>query len=87
MSEFCFRCQHPIIGRNYCRPGAVVELLDGTFEFAVNYESDAGPCPDCGVVSGSTHHQCCDQERCPRCGGQWLLCELLGCDRTALEQH
>jgi len=32
-------------------------------------------CPDCNVVPGGTHHTNCDQEHCPKCGGQ-----LIGCD-------
>lgn len=33
------------------------------------------PCGDCAVKEGQIHHWNCDQERCPRCGGQALGCE------------
>ena len=31
-------------------------------------------CPDCNALFGHYHHPGCDQERCPVCGGQLILC-------------
>lgn len=31
-------------------------------------------CHDCGVEEGQLHTFGCDMERCPRCGGQLMLC-------------
>ena len=32
-------------------------------------------CPDCNVVPGGKHHAGCDQEYCPKCGGQLISCD------------
>jgi hypothetical protein len=32
------------------------------------------PCHDCNVEVGQFHHDGCDLERCPGCGGQLLGC-------------
>lgn len=32
-------------------------------------------CGDCGCHVGEQHLDCCDIERCPKCGGQMLSCD------------
>ncbi len=32
-------------------------------------------CGDCGCHIGEQHLECCDIERCPRCGGQFISCD------------
>jgi hypothetical protein len=45
-------------------------------------------CPECGVDVGGFHHvdlngHCCEQEICPRCGKQLLICWLMKtCEHT-----
>lgn len=35
------------------------------------------PCGDCNVGDGCLHHLGCDNEKCPKCGGQLISC---GCE-------
>ncbi len=37
-----------------------------------------GPCRDCNVLPGKVHHWGCDQEVCPKCGAQMLMCRTEG---------
>lgn len=32
-------------------------------------------CPDCNIMPGGNHHGNCDQEECPKCGGQLISCD------------
>jgi hypothetical protein len=32
-------------------------------------------CPDCNVAPGGNHHSNCDNEYCPKCGGQLISCD------------
>lgn len=32
-------------------------------------------CHDCEVMIGGYHHPGCDMERCPKCGGQFMVCD------------
>jgi len=32
------------------------------------------PCGDCGCKPGEYHRERCDNEQCPRCGGQFISC-------------
>jgi hypothetical protein len=88
----CERCEHEVVGTNHCLLACDVAFPDGTRMAALPYRPINGYarsshllrgqdvpsyCCDCGVIDGSVHHQCCAQERCPRCGGQLLSCKCM----------
>jgi hypothetical protein len=41
----------------------------------LNFEEPSGYCNDCGVEHGGYHHDNCDVETCPKCGGQFFSCD------------
>lgn len=49
---------------------------DGVVLDPIPYDSYDGiaRCADCNVVPGGLHHPGCDNEKCPRCGGQLITC-------------
>jgi len=67
-----------------CDARGYIEYPDGTVLRTVPY--DPGKlnfpkwyrCPDCNAAPGGIHHPNCDQEICPRCGGQFVSCDCLG---------
>lgn len=39
------------------------------------WQGDGGyRCPDCATTTGHLHHTSCDQEYCPNCDNQLLMC-------------
>ena len=42
-------------------------------------------CPDCNVAPGGNHHPNCEQEQCPRCGGQLISCPCFDDERAGDE--
>ena len=41
----------------------------------VKREKCVGECGDCGAKDGDYHWANCDQESCPKCGMQLLMCD------------
>jgi hypothetical protein len=55
------------------------KFADGTIRLRIPYRAtlDGAPCGDCNVGDGCLHHPGCDNEKCPKCGGQYISC---GCE-------
>lgn len=69
----CAHCRHDVAETTDC-VHHFVAFPDGTELPAVKHARLA-PCQDCGVSLGSAHHEHCQHEACPRCGGQMISCQ------------
>jgi len=72
MSAICKRCGQDMSTADGC-VDAPIEFSDGV-EMAAVPSDRPGRCEDCAALPGRHHHLHCDQEVCPRCGGQLLGC-------------
>jgi len=59
-----------------CKKYTSVEFPDGTKMSPVPYTPPEIEvrCHDCNIAAGGFHHDGCDMEICPRCGGQFFGC-------------
>lgn len=48
----------------------------------VEYNNRA--CHDCGTPFGEVHHLGCDMEECPKCGGQYFICDCHSIEKEEL---
>jgi|WetSurMetagenome_2_1015567.scaffolds.fasta_scaffold09629_2 hypothetical protein len=64
-----------------CEGNTQVQYPDGTVLKPIPYDPKTFHfpnwyrCPDCNVAPGGKHHSNCDNEHCPKCGGQLISCD------------
>ena len=74
-----------------CEGNASIKYPDGESLSTVRYDPQKlhlphwFRCPDCNVAPGGNHHFNCDQEYCPKCGGQLISCDCF--DTEAKEKR
>ena len=79
MCKMCGR-DMTVVSTKSCLGNKRVLFSDGQAEPSVPCtatECGNGRCVDCNVAVGGFHHPGCDQEKCPRCGGQLISCDCL----------
>lgn len=67
----CPVCKQEMNKAASCAKTAFVR--EGQTVYGVRWEGP-GRCGDCAVLPGGYHHIGCDQERCPFCHSQMLMC-------------
>ena len=73
----CETCNQPMNPGTSCTPTHVAKVEGGPYTKRVFVGEGAdwgGPCHDCNAHDGQVHHDGCDAERCPGCGGQMMGC-------------
>jgi hypothetical protein len=78
----CWKCQKEMSDASVttCTGDTFIKYPDGKILQRIPYNPrDAHfphwfRCPDCNVVPGGYHHANCEQEHCPKCGGQLIGC-------------
>lgn len=77
----CRRCKTEMCDSKTttCETYKVVSFPDGTKMSPIPYTPPDPKirCHDCGIAAGGVHHDGCDMEICPLCGGQFLGCSCL----------
>lgn len=84
--EICRSCHKEMSDASVttCEGEGVIRYPDGQTLKKIPYNPKAlhlpawFRCPDCNIAPGGNHHFNCDQEECPKCGGQLISCDCFG---------
>lgn len=89
----CFRCENDMLDVDGCASDRYI-LMEGEKFDPIPYgdghhfedtEFEAeGRCHDCGVIPGEYHHPGCDMETCPRCNGQYFVCDCPSWEKAVI---
>ena len=76
MGAICPACEQDMLASDGCTYDQLIDergkaYARSTYHFG---EGD-GRCHDCNAKHGNIHHEGCDVERCPKCGGQFISCD------------
>ena len=79
----CIRCHKEMSDASVttCEANTSIQYPDGSVYAAISHDPKRlhlpgwFRCPDCNVAPGGRHHAGCDQEYCPKCGGQLISCD------------
>ena len=72
-NAICLICNREMVKGGGCDDYTLVEA-NGKKHKRVPVAEGIDHCGDCNAGSGNIHHEGCDQERCPACGGQLISC-------------
>lgn len=79
----CDYCEQEMTAKVGCKPKTYDDFADGIERERVPFTiSDF--CHDCSTPRGKLHHPGCDDEKCPKCGGQAIGCD---CELTEEEKQ
>lgn len=71
-------------GIKTCTGNETIEFPFGDSLPAIPWDGD-NICYDCKIQPGGFHHPGCDNEKCPKCGGQLIGCGCL--DEEDVEEY
>lgn len=84
MGAICGTCKQDMLNSDGCKVGYIRYKNDEEKYLNIRYQFDGGDsrCHDCNTKEGYAHHENCDMEICPKCGGQFISCN---CEPVSIE--